>query len=439
MINNEKISQKSENFLKEIRMSSGSLQPEDLVQTFISDMRAGLAGQDSPLPMIPTYIEPIADIPRGKKVIAMDAGGTNLRAALVSFDNNGKPVIEHFRKTTMPGIGTKIGYEDFFQAFADFITDLAPQADRIGFCFSFPAQILPNRDGQVIELAKEIKAEGIEGKIIGEELNRCLAKIGSEKPHRVVIVNDTVADCLAGLASHPDKRYSGAVGFILGTGINACYIEKNAHIGKINPSDATGQQIINIECGFFDKMPRGDADLSMDQKTVKPGSKLLEKAISGVYFGKICSEAIKIAADKNLFTDKTANRLKAGDWTTADVDRYLHNPHNPGTELSAAMLEAPEEDRLLLYHLINGVLDRTARYTAIVMAAIIRQTEAGRSPLEPYCLAIDGTTFHRFFDFRFRVESALRELLKGDDPRYYEIIQIEDAPLIGAALAALSV
>jgi hexokinase len=437
-MNSEELRNKVADLLRKTSMDADSLDTIKLMNAFIGDMETGLAGKPSSLPMIPTYIEPVDSIPHGEKVIAMDAGGTNLRAALVSFDNHGKPVIEHFRKTTMPGIGTDIDYKAFFQAFADFIADLAPLSNRIGFCFSFPANILPNRDGQVIELAKEIKADGIEGKIIGEELNRCLKKTGTAGDHKVVIVNDTVADCLAGLAARPDRKYSGAVGFILGTGINACYIEKNAMITKIKDQDPNGSQIINLECGFFNKMPQGEADRQMDAKTVKPGSKILEKMISGVYFGKICSEMIKTAAAGDLFSPETARALIAGDWTTADVDRYLHNPYGSSSGLAPVMNKASEKDKVLLYHLINGVLERTARFTAIAMAAIIRKTDGGRNPLEPVCLAIDGTTFHRFFDFRFRVESCLRDLLGGDDHRYYEIIQVEDAPLIGAALAGLT-
>lgn len=429
---------KATGLLKETGMDIHSLNPETLMNSFIEDMTAGLSGNPSSLPMIPTYISPSKSISATEKVIAMDAGGTNLRAALVSFDAHGKPVIEHFRKTTMPGIGKSIDYKAFFQAFADFISDLAPLSQRIGFCFSFPAEILPNKDGRVIELAKEIRAEGIEGKTIGIELNRCLQKIGHDGNHHVVIVNDTVADCLAGLAAKPDRLYSGAIGFILGTGINACYIEQNSRIPKINALGAKGDQIINLECGFFDKMPRGEADLSMDAKTVKPGSKLLEKMISGVYFGKICSEMIKTAAQRGFFGPETAKGLLAEDWSTADVDRFLHNPSGTASELSRVMFKATAEEKILLYHLINGILERTALFTAVAIAAIIRKTDSGRDPLAPYCLAIDGTTFHRFFDFRFRVERILRELLGGDDPRYYEIIQVEDAPLIGAALAGLT-
>jgi hexokinase len=240
------------------------------------------------------------------------------------------------------------------------------------------------------------------------------------------------------MAAHQEKQYSSYIGFILGTGINSCYVEQNSRITK-NPSTGNeGTQIINIEAGFFDKCPKGELDLRMDGKTQNPGAQLLEKMISGAYFGKITTEVILEACAEGLFSEKTSEHLKrTGDWTTADVDRFCHNPWKPDNVLVRACSDGDERDKTLLFHLINTVMDRTALFTAVNMAAIILKSEQGLSPLKPVCMAVDGTTFYRFFDFRYRVEQYLRKALSGDNQRYYEMVKVEEAPLIGAAIAAL--
>jgi hexokinase len=60
-----------------------SLDPLSLVKEVLVDMERGLEGKSSSLPMIPSYITPVSRVQPGKTVLALDAGGTNLRASLV--------------------------------------------------------------------------------------------------------------------------------------------------------------------------------------------------------------------------------------------------------------------------------------------------------------------------------------------------------------------
>ena len=54
-----------------------------LVKDLVIEMERGLRGDASTLPMIPSYITPCGSVPAGRTVLALDAGGTNLRAARV--------------------------------------------------------------------------------------------------------------------------------------------------------------------------------------------------------------------------------------------------------------------------------------------------------------------------------------------------------------------
>ena len=64
--------------------------------------------------MIPTYIEAdnqfITDMP----VVAIDAGGTNFRAAIIKFNKEGKLEISNLINAGMPGLDGEISKKEFF-------------------------------------------------------------------------------------------------------------------------------------------------------------------------------------------------------------------------------------------------------------------------------------------------------------------------------------
>ena len=62
----------------------------------------------------------------------------------------------------------------------------------------------------------------------------------------------------------------------------------------------------------------------------------------------------------------------------------------------------------------------------------------GRDPCAPVRITADGTTFWQMKDYRLRVEARMQAFLVGRNERNYEIAAVDDAPLIGAAVAALT-
>ncbi|MDC7219578.1 MAG: hexokinase [Spirochaetales bacterium] len=425
-------------FLSRQNMFAGDLDLNDYIRDFQGEMDKGLAGTDSSIAMIPTYIDARPEIPSNKKVTVLDAGGTNLRAALVHFDDEGKAVIEKFTKVPMPGIDREVSLDEFYTVFADRIKDFADESDAIGFCFSYPAEVTPERDGIPLLFTKEIKAPEVLNKPIGENLLAYLKKAGCRGNQKVVILNDTVATLLTGMSVHPDRGYDGYMGYILGTGLNSCYLEKEENIGKIEKS-GLAHQIINTESGGFSLIPRGKADLSFDGKTTCPGKYYQEKLSSGGYFGGLVQETLELAVTEGFLAAETGKKIAAlGTLNTIDTGNYLHNPRDGKNRLVQALLSSSEEEKEKVYWIIDLLLERAAKATAASMAAVMLKTDSGRNVLNPFCLTVDGTTFYAYFRFRFRVEAYLDEALAGEDPRYYEIVRVEDAPLLGAAIAALT-
>ena len=114
---------------------------EILINDFQIDMERGLCGIASWMPMLPTYLCAGGVKPAGKKVLALDAGGTNLRAALVSFDEQGQITSGTARKSPMPGTQGNVSRELFFDRIAEAAAPILEESRDIagiGFCFSYP-------------------------------------------------------------------------------------------------------------------------------------------------------------------------------------------------------------------------------------------------------------------------------------------------------------
>lgn len=174
--------QKAHEYLRAHGMHPEALDMKAELAKFRANMDSGLKGQVGPADckMLPAYVT-VDGQPLGKKVLTLDAGGTNLRAALVSFTEQGA-VIEGLRTRPVPGVGSPITREDFLREVAEFAAPLVSQADRLGFCFSYPAEILPDGDGKVIEFSKEVVVKNSAGMLVCRELLDVWAHMGVKAP-----------------------------------------------------------------------------------------------------------------------------------------------------------------------------------------------------------------------------------------------------------------
>jgi hexokinase len=419
-------------FLEENGLLAGSIDPDPVLDDFLAEMDKGLAGKQSSLAMIPTFISIDKPVPSFKPVIALDAGGTNLRVATVLFDGEGNPKIGNLAKHKMPGSEGELGKNDFFDRFVEFLLPFADQANSVGFCFSYPAEISPNRDGRLLSWTKEIQAPEIVGEFIGKNIFDRL----EQKSHRMkfTLLNDTVATLLAGRSADFSQKYDTYIGFILGTGTNTAYIESNSQISNYHGLDSEGSQAINTESGNFSKCPRGPVDVAFDQTTENPGQYLFEKMISGAYLGGLCLQALKKAAGDGLFSRAGAQWIgyRKG-LSTVDVDGILRAfPWRMDGEEE----KVSAEDAALIRHLCSAICERAALCAALNISAAILKSAGGKSSSCPVCVNIDGSVYHKIRGFSRMAEGYLEKIL---GPRHvsYELIRVDDSPLIGAAVAGL--
>ena len=421
-----------DSFLKKYDQHPEAIHMAELTETFVSEMKAGLAGEPSSLMMIPTYLAADGNIPLGETAIAIDAGGTNLRTALVTFTETGIEVSD-FTKRPMPGTLKPLTKEEFLAEMVDYLKPLVAKANKIGFCFSFPAEVQPDHDARVVMFCKEVNITGGEGMMICREIADALKAAGVETPVHFVLLNDTVATLLGGPNPGPGERMDGQIGFILGTGTNTAYVERCANIKKLGAAAGTGNMIINTESGIFDKVPLGEFDRRMDAASVNPNDHLFEKMISGVYLGAVIRETVLQAAREGLFSAENTV-LSLPEISMVEVDAFLRQPYGDNVIANTC---ATDDDRELMYTFIDRALDRGAKLVTVNMAALLEQMDGGKRMSAPCRIVVEGSTFHKCYSYRERIERYMKEFVNEQLGRYYIFTSGDDVNLAGSAGAAL--
>ncbi len=423
-------------------MHESGMHPADFdcekeLAAFKADFMRGLSEDgDESLMMLPSFLPVTDKVVRGEPIIAVDAGGTNLRVALVRFDDAGEMQLDSFETYPMPGTGGAISKELFFKTIAEYILPVAEKSDTVGFCFSYPFVSLKNRDGEALPLCKEVVVDGIEGAHIGEETERALKSLGAKGERRYTLLNDTVAAMLAGVLSAKNKEYDGYVGLILGTGLNACCAVDTAGITKTDVSSFKhDKMIVNMEIGNYSGFPRGSVDISLDKSSAMPGSHQFEKMISGAYMGSVILRTLKFACENGLFSEGFRERINPlKELELKHVVDYLSGitDENPLAELPEN-----ESDVSGLGYVVGLLYSRAAQMLGVALCGILECADIGNSALKPACVCAEGTSFNKSELFRELLDMFVREFINSRHGRYLEFVKEENATLAGTAVAGM--
>lgn len=364
------------------------------------EMERGLAGEVCSLPMIPTYLSDDGAIPRNRPVVVIDAGGTNFRKALITFDDSGYRV-EGLSKWKMPGTERPATWEEFISFTANNIISLMDKADKVGFCFSFSADITPEIDGRVQRIDKEVVITGCEGQLVAASLKAELERRGVFGK-KVVILNDTVAVLLGGLAAVRRSDYSGFVGQVSGTGTNTCCSLPARRIGKLG-LDSDRSMIVNLESGMYNGIEGGDFDRVLDEQSHNPGQKRFEKLTAGVYLGELCRLMLNAAADEGLLSEQAAERVRALGW----IDSAVIDAWASGERLE--QICETEADEAFVQEICRAMFERSARCMCTNLAAILLLTGAGSSESKPACVCAEGSLVQKGRSYRPVLEALIQK------------------------------
>lgn len=413
-------------FLNRHEMNAERIDPLAEARRMAQAMEEGLRQDGASVPMIPTYLRTDGHVPEGECAIVIDAGGTNFRAGLIRFTENG-PAAERVFKTGMPGIGREASWEEFIRFIADAIEPLLGEADDIGFCFSYSAVITPEIDGRVVCIDKEVVITGSEGKLVGASLLEELERRGYRGKH-IVILNDTAAVLLGGAELLDKSRCGGLIGQVSGTGTNTCCVLPLRRIEKLGRDEDT-RILVNLESGQYDGFPRGDFDRDLDAESHNHGVKLMEKLTAGVYLGELARLMLTAAGGEGLIAPETQAAFAAiGHFDSALLDAWAC-----GEKLDFC---ASEADRDFLRTVAQALFERSARAMCANLLGILLLTGEGTDPERPAVVCAEGSLVQKGRRYR----PVLEELLQSGAAELGRFVRLqvgEGSTLPGAAAAVL--
>jgi len=380
----------------------------------------GLEKDGMEISCIPTYVVPKKEITDGK-VLVLDWGGTNFRAAIVEFKDGNAKVIETKKKLLNAETTEGFKADDLHEAMAATIGELTcldSSVTRIGYCFSYPAKCEVNGDAILLRWTKEINIPDMIGKYVGEPLMKYLNDHRKTNFKDIKVINDTVACLFAGLSK---TGYDSYMGLIVGTGTNMASLMRLDKIKKLNPFlgflksllrmgviEEISSIPVNLESGNFYPPYLTDIDNSVDALSNNKGNQRFEKAISGGYLGKL----YKTAFGKNEY-----------DFDGEDLTNLINIP-----EKQVAVAQ--------------GIYDRSAKLVAASLAGLVQVLVAQDPSIKKICLAADGSVFWSKVKgnktyYKELVDKEL-ELLLPKGVSVTVIDEMADPNLIGSAIAALS-
>ena len=380
----------------------------DISEELIARVRQGLERDNQQIKSLLTYV-PMKKHVAGDRAIVIDLGGTNVRSALMSMGNAPNYILKGTLEDRLPLTrGVPIDRETYLRVQSKLIADLdAEDGLPLGYCFSFPAKATVEGDAVLLKWTKGIFVPDTIGEPAGKLLFDDVTKQGVRCSH-VSVINDTVASLFAGLTKESVDAY---IGLIVGTGTNMASFIDSANIQKISPElNWQGDIPVNFESGNFHPPHLNEFDDIVDVESENPGEQRFEKAVSGAYLGRI----LKAAHPDSDFDPSSGSR---GVVALA----YDHDDNNELTRTARAILK------------------RSAQLVAASLSGLIRLLSETRS-VETVRIVAEGSLIWKAPRFSEETESTLYRMLRSLDLPHIkvELMRIENANLIGSAMAALA-
>ena len=379
-------------------------------------VETGISQENTEIQCIPTFIHPKTDGIKGEALV-LDLGGTNYRVATVDF-NGGKPTIrpENGWKKDLSVIKTPGFTEsDLFKEQADPVGEIRLDKEMpIGYCFSYPAESMPNGDAKLIRWTKGVDIKEMVGKPVGQPLMKYLNEKNENKFTDIKVINDTVASLFAGLTDSDSDAY---IGLIVGTGTNMATFIDAAKIKKLDPKvNHQGLIPVNLESGNFFPPHLTPIDDTVDALSNSKGAQRFEKAVSGMYLGEILKAAFPL---DDFEQDFDARKL-------------------------AMMMNYPDIYKEKYVQVARWIYQRSAQLVAASLAGLIQVLYDHDQSIKRIRLVAEGSLFwsknKKGKSYKSLVMDELQILLNEFGLNEVQVLvdEMNNANLVGTAIAALS-
>ncbi|CAM8964536.1 unnamed protein product [Rhodiola kirilowii] len=441
-----------------------------VVDAMAVEMHAGLASEGgSKLKMLLTFVDSLPDGSEKGTYYALDLGGTNFRILRVQLGGQSHGIVEHtverqpIPQNLMTGNSEELfgfiasSLKKFVESEGEDSEFSAGKRRDLGFTFSFPVKQTSISSGILIKWTKGFSIRDMVGKDVSECLQIAMAKVGLDM-RVAALINDSVGTLAVGHYHDPDTVAS----IIIGTGTNACYVERtDAIIKSQGLLTSSGGMVVNMEWGNFwsSHLPRTSYDIELDAESPNPNDQGFEKMISGMYLGDVVRRVILKMMEEADLLGLASTKLSMPFILRTPLMAAMHEDDSPNlVEVSRIFedaLEIPDDVPLKFRRLVVKVCDtvtrRAARLAAAGIVGILKKigrdgssgVTGGRirgndSKMQRTVITIEGGLYASYGAFKEYLHEGVAEIL-GEDVAPYVILKVsEDGSGIGAALVAAS-
>ncbi|KAJ9577849.1 hypothetical protein L9F63_025290 [Diploptera punctata] len=365
------------------------------------------------------------DLPTGQekgKFLALDLGGTNFRVLVVTLDGGNfdmQSKIYAIPQEIMKGACNML-FDHIASCLADFIKEQALEETDLplGFTFSFPLTQMGLTKGILERWNKGFNVSGVVGKDVVQLLEEAIRKRGDIKIQITAVLNDTTGTLMSCAWKNPNCK----IGFIVGTGSNACYVEK---------------KVEHLEMMEKLNFIRTEFDKEVDKKSINKGKQINEKLVSGMYLGELVRVTLcKLTKEKALFGGKINDKLKKKDlFTTVMISEIAATPDGSLDNYRKAWKKkcdypnATENECAIVQLVCEKYIQRAAHMCAIVLASLINRI--GESKIT---VGVDGSVYRFHPQFHDLMVKFMTPLVNPGIE--FDLMLSEDGSGRGAALVA---
>ncbi|XP_037094691.1 hexokinase type 2-like isoform X2 [Pollicipes pollicipes] len=434
---------KMEEACQELVLTPGQIQ--DVYSSLLAQINLGLGratNAHATVKCFPTYVKELPNGHEQGRFLALDLGGTNFRVLLIQLaDGDFKMESRIFAvpQNIMagPGVGLFDHIAECLSAFAH-AQHIEKEVLPLGFTFSFPCSQHGLTEARLVQWTKGFSCSGVEGEDVVRLLEEAIQRRGDVQIKVCAVLNDTTGT----LMSCAWKKHDTYVGLIIGTGTNACYVERLENVELWDGSwEEPRQVLINTEWGAFgNKGELGfiltDYDREIDQHSINPGRQLFEKMISGMYMGELVRLVLQRLTKRGLLFGGLGSDTLAekGTFFTKYVTEVESD--TPGDYTNCRMVleelgleHATDEDCENVRYVCEIVSRRAAFLVGTGLAVLLNKMERPN-----VTVGVDGSVYRFHPHVHNLMCEQISKLIKPGIK--FELMLSEDGSGRGAALVA---
>ncbi|VVC36906.1 Hexokinase, N-terminal,Hexokinase, binding site,Hexokinase,Hexokinase, C-terminal [Cinara cedri] len=417
--------------------------------TIMDDMdkaiKNGLGKETNPSSIVKCFVTYIQDLPNGTergKFLALDLGGTNFRILFIELGEN-----EYFHMDSeifkvpshiQTGKGTEL-FDHIAKCLAEFVKKHNldnKKALPLGFTFSFPLRQIGLTKGYLESWTKGFNCSGVVNEDVVKLLKDAIKRRNDIEIDVCGILNDTTGTIMSCAWKNPNTK----IGLIVGTGCNACYVEKVENAELFIGDKSKPHVIVNTEWGAFGDDGIIDSirtiyDRKLDENSLNPGHQRFEKMISGMYMGEIVRMVIvDLTNQKKLFDGRLSEQMKTpGTFDTSFVSDIESDETNYKETLKVlnemGIVKPSFVDCANVQFICECVSKRSAHLVSAGLATLLNKMSE-----KTVTIGVDGSVyrFHPYFH-KIMVEK-IKQLVNPEIK--FDLMLSEDGSGRGAALVA---